>query len=93
MKEWTMVHDALPEEAKNVLVYVERDSWQKNGKLKRKKCVEIGWHIGGSWNVDGCSHVVGIAWMPLPKPPKKSLYLTGGIVPFDDAIHFWESGD
>ena len=73
--KWIFTFEALPEEAQNVIVFVERDAWQKNGKIKRKKCIEIGWHIGGSWHVDGCCHVVGIAWMPLPLPPAKELYL------------------
>ena len=68
MNKWTHVLDGLPPEMKNVLVYIERNAL-KGGKCIRKKEIAIGWHIGGSWHVDGCSGVVCMAWMPLPKKP------------------------
>ena len=69
MDKWIMAEDQLPEECKNVLVYIERDAWGKR-ECYRKKEIAIGWHIGGRWHVDGCSGVIGLAWMPLPKPPR-----------------------
>ena len=64
---WNFTTDKLPQEMKDVLVYIERNSW----KYGRKKEIAIGWHIGGKWHVDERSGVVCIAWMPLPKPPVK----------------------
>ena len=75
-RKWILTREKLPPECISVLVYIERDAW-KNGKLVRKKAVDIGWHVGGSWHVDMCTGVVCIAWMPLPKPPLKKTWQGG----------------
>ena len=77
MGEWIFVRDELPPELENVIVYVERNVF-RHGKATRKKAIEIGWHYGGFWHVDGCSGVIGIAWMNLPKPPKINKALNRG---------------
>ena len=72
MMEWISVKDKLPEDGFSVLVYYERNAWPNRRNVPiRKKEVGVGWQCDGKWHVDGCSKVVGIAWMPLPKPPKE----------------------
>lgn len=68
---WFSVKDRLPEQGKNVLVYIERNAYYRNGEIARKREIAIGWHIEGRWHVDGCSKVVGFYWQELPEPPKE----------------------
>lgn len=68
---WVSVNDKLPEQGKNVLVYIERNAYYRNGVVARKREIAIGWHIEGSWHVDECSGVVGICWQGLPELPKE----------------------
>ena len=68
---WISVKDRLPNDCERVLVYMERDAWDRKGKFRRKKDIEKGWQIDGVWHVDGCSRVLGLYWMPLPEPPKE----------------------
>lgn len=68
---WISVQDKLPKDCERVLVYMERDAWDRKGKFRRKKDIEKGWQIDGVWHVDGCSRVLGLYWMPLPEPPKE----------------------
>ena len=65
---WIKCSDKLPEDGQDVLAYIERDAWDDSGCF-RKKAINIGWQIRGNWHGDGCSDVVGLAWMPLPDPP------------------------
>ena len=65
-RDWIPVNEQLPEETVNVLVYGEM-----KGRF-RIKTIDIGWQVDGRWHIDGCSDVVGIAWMPLPEPPAES---------------------
>ena len=65
--QWIPVETELPEEGASVLVYAERNAYSDNGKY-RKKVIDIGWQVDEHWHIDGCNGVVGIAWMPLPKP-------------------------
>ena len=67
--EWILCKERLPEECEWVLVYAERDAFDDNGRF-RKKVIEVGWQVDGKWHIDGCSRVEGIAWQPLPTPPK-----------------------
>ena len=73
---WIPVKNALPEEGKNVLIYIERDAM--GGNESRRREIAIGcqidgkWYeIDGKWYVNGCSRVEGLYWMPLPKPPEE----------------------
>ena len=68
--EWVSVKDKLPEQGKNVLVYIERNAYRFD-EIIRKREIAIGWHIDGRWHVDGCSKVVGFWWQELPEPPKE----------------------
>ena len=65
---WMPCDVKLPEDGENVIVFMERDAWDLKGNFYRKTDVEKGWQIGGHWNVEGCSDVKGLAWMPLPEP-------------------------
>ena len=69
--KWISVQDKLPKDCEPVLVYMERDAWDRKGKFHRKKDIEKGWQIDGVWHVDGCSRVLGLYWMPLPEPPQE----------------------
>lgn len=69
--EWVSVKDRLPEQGKNVLVYIERNAYYRNGEIARKREIAIGRHIEGRWHVDECIDVVGICWQELPEPPKE----------------------
>lgn len=73
---WIPVETALPEETVSVLVYAERNAYDDKGQF-RKKVIDIGWQVDGKWHIDGCSGVVGIAWMPMPTPPNMSEIPTG----------------
>jgi hypothetical protein len=73
---WIFVETALPEEGVSVFVYAERNAYNDKCRF-RKKVIDIGWQVDGIWHIDGCSGVVGIAWMPLPTPPNKSEIQTG----------------
>ena len=66
---WRDAETDPPDDAEPVLAYYERNAWHQNGKRFRKKEIGVGWCIDHFWHVDGCSKVVSIAWMPLPKPP------------------------
>ena len=68
--EWISVKDKLPEQGKNVLVYIERNAYRFD-EIIRKREIAIGWHMEGRWHVDGCSGVVGLYWQELPEPPKE----------------------
>lgn len=68
---WISVKDKLPRDCERVIVYMERDAWDRKGKFRRKKDIEKGWQIDGVWHVDGCSRVLGLYWMPLPEPPEE----------------------
>ncbi len=70
LTRWIPVNERLPEEAVRVLVYAERNAYNKKGKF-RKRVIDIGWQIDGIWHIDGCSGVKGIDWMPLPEPYRK----------------------
>lgn len=67
--EWIFCNDRLPEDGENVLVWFIRDAWGRRHYLKQD--MAVGWQVNGLWHIDGCSGVHGIAWMPLPKPPKE----------------------
>lgn len=79
ISDWYMISDKLPPVCENVLVYFERDAWIDHVDHPiRKRCIEVGWRASsGYWNVDGCSEVVAIAWMPLPEAPGPLGYLKG----------------
>ena len=70
MSEWVSVKDRMPEQGKDVLVYIERNAY-RGSKITRKREIAIGWHIKGLWNVDGCSKVVVFYWQELPEPPEE----------------------
>ena len=67
---WVSVKDKLPEQGKDVLVYIERNAYRFD-EVIRKREIAIGWHIEGRWHVDGCSKVVGLYWQELPELPKE----------------------
>ena len=67
--DWISAKDRLPEGGLPVLMYYERYAWRSN-RLRIKE-IGVGWQYEGKWHVDGCSGVAGIAWMPLPEPPKE----------------------
>jgi len=67
---WILCSDRLPEACENVLAYIERDSWPEGyDRAVRKRCVEIAWQTHGRWHANGCTNVIGLAWMHLPEPP------------------------
>lgn len=68
--KWIPVTERLPENGERVLAYIERDAWH-GGEHYRKKDIEVGGCFNGMWHADFCSGVDGIAWMPLPEPPKE----------------------
>lgn len=68
-KEWIFVDERLPECGETVLLYFERNAWDERGDMFRRRDMDMGFQYNGNWHVDGCSGVVGIAWMPRPKPP------------------------
>ena len=67
---WISVEDRLPPEFEKVLMFYSRNAWGDNGDRFRTTDIDAGWQCGGHWHVDGCSGVVGIAWMPIPDPPE-----------------------
>lgn len=68
-QEWIPCSSKLPEECERVLMFYERNAYNDEG-CYRKVTQDVGWQVNGNWFVDGCSGVVGIAWMPLPEPYK-----------------------
>lgn len=70
---WIPCSERLPEEAEDVLCWIERDSLV-DGKyyLDRKQEFDIGWHIGGRWHFDGLApNTDCLAWTRLPDPYKE----------------------
>ena len=71
-QHWISVKERVPEDVEDVLVYIEHDSWAYGANsAQRKREIAIGYFICGHWHADGFSNVVGICWMPLPKPPRE----------------------
>ena len=69
-QQWISVEEQLPPECEEALLFYERNAWDEHNERYRKKDIDVGWQCDGHWHVDGCSGVVGIAWMPLPEPPE-----------------------
>ena len=62
-----------PELYREVLAYIERDSWG-NGKNRptKKREIAIAYYGGGNWHAGTRSGVRCLYWMPLPAPPKEA---------------------
>ena len=73
---WTPVTERLPENCADVLAYIERNAWGDEDVPYRKREIAIAYHVNGMWHVDGCSGVDGLAWQPLPEPPKEEARIT-----------------
>lgn len=62
---WIPVEERMPEDGKNVLIFVRTMSmwWH----------MEVDWHTGNSWHNNAETDWNKIThWMPLPEPPKEA---------------------
>ena len=73
LPRWIPVTERLPKNYTDVLIYYERNAWPDGADYPvRKREIGIGFCGGPDrWHVDHCSGVDGLAWMPLPEPPKE----------------------
>lgn len=66
-QRWIPVTERLPEEAENVLLWLE---YFRHGNRRMLQTYGIGWQIEGYFHVDGLEEINVFAWQPLPGPYK-----------------------